>query len=512
MGLVAVVVAIVGALLATGMGPTIAGELRVQVCRVTGGDNCGGGGQEPSQAQGEPAGDEGDEGEDGGGGQRAASDGEGEGKSPEQLAYEKALKDLQDAQAAEKADRDKAIAAARELGKILAEELGITDAFDCITKGDMGACTETLVNVLTSLIGGAVGKLAAKYGAPWKWKKAVELVRKIRKHGGDLYDGLTGLVKNRKKVSEAQDRLDDAKKKWDPEKQKKPDDKPINCPVKHSFLPGTPVLLADGRRVAIETVRVGQRVVATDPVRGTTGPHTVTDVITTHDDEHFTRLGTTAGTVVATDTHPFWSVDLHRWVDAGDIRPGALLRTSAGTAVQVGAVERFTERLTTHDLTVAGVHTYYVAIGAGSSALVHNNDCVTKYKLKLKTRGANYGNPNQRAYQRRHAGDTEYQVEGGGEKVWADGFDSNTGDLIDAKFVDNPDRSPFIKDSKAPDFIRQKVDDEIDDEFRRYAAVIKDKNTPVSTLRIVTNDPRAVQYFQEKLRKYGIPGQVDVKP
>ncbi|MFJ8584899.1 hypothetical protein ACIRD2_09615 [Streptomyces sp. NPDC093595] len=137
MGLVAVVVAIVGALLATGMGPTLAGELRVQVCRVTGGENCGGGDRGPSQAQGEPAGDEGDEGGDGGG-QRPAADGEGEGKPPEQVAYEKALKDLQDAQAAEKADRDKAIAAARELGKILAEELGITDAFDCITRGTWG--------------------------------------------------------------------------------------------------------------------------------------------------------------------------------------------------------------------------------------------------------------------------------------------------------------------------------------------------------------------------------------
>ncbi|MFH0242564.1 hypothetical protein ACGRHY_09005 [Streptomyces sp. HK10] len=78
--------------------------------------------------------------------------------------------------------------------KILAEELGITDALDCITEGDGAACTETLINVLASLTGGAVGKPAAKYGAPWKWKKAVELVKKIKKHGGDLYDGLEGVI------------------------------------------------------------------------------------------------------------------------------------------------------------------------------------------------------------------------------------------------------------------------------------------------------------------------------
>ncbi|WP_158827628.1 Hint domain-containing protein [Streptomyces sp. NRRL S-118] len=367
-GLVAVVVAIVGALLATGVGPTIAGELRAQVCRVTGGDDCGGGGREPAQAQDEPE----PTGQDGAG-QQPASD--GEGKSPEQLAYEKALKDLQDAQAAEKADRDKAIAAARELGKILAEELGITDAVDCVTKGDMGACSETLINVLTSLIGGAVGKLAAKYGAPWKWKKAVELVRRIKKHGGDLYDGLTGLVKNRKKVSEAQDRLDDARKKWDPDKQKKPDDKPTTCPVSHSFPPGTRVLLAGGVGAPIESVRVGDQVLASDPDTGLTLPRTVTRTFTTYDDKHFTRLTTPAGTLTATDTHPFWLAGAGRWAEAGDIAAGDTLRLPGGAALEVTSVARFTERRTTHDLTVAGLHTYYAGLGGAAYALVHNNQC-----------------------------------------------------------------------------------------------------------------------------------------
>ncbi|WP_326652288.1 restriction endonuclease fold toxin-2 domain-containing protein [Streptomyces sp. NBC_01750] len=519
-GLVAVVVAIVGALLATGIGPTIAEGLSTQVCKITGGENCGGGGA--PQAQGDPddqggQDDPGGTGDSGGTGDPASDNGGDDGhKTQTQLDYDKALKELQDARTAEKSDQDKALEAAKELAKILAEELGITDALDCITKGDMGACTETLINVLLSVIGGAVGKLAAKYGAPWKWKKAVELVRKLKKHGGELYDGLKGLIKNRKRVGDAEKKLADARKKLDAEKKKPKDgDKPTACPVSHSFPPGTPVLLAGGRRIPIETVRVGDRVRATDPASGATVARQVTDTITTREDKAFTRLiaRTQSGPAVitATDTHPFWVVDLRRWVHAGEIRPGAFLRTSAGTAIQIGAVRSFVKRQTTHDLTVSGIHTYYVAVG-DSSALVHNNDCLTKYKLKLKTRPANYGNPRQRAYQRRHAGDTEYQAEGGGEKVWADGFDSNTGELIDAKFVDKPDRSPFIKDSKAPDFIREKVDAEINDEFRRYAAVLKDKGTPVNKLRIVTNDPRAVQYFQDKLRQYGIPGQVVVKP
>ncbi|MFJ8649887.1 polymorphic toxin-type HINT domain-containing protein [Streptomyces sp. NPDC093546] len=390
-GLVAVVVAIVGALLATGLGPTIAAELRTQVCRVTGGDNCGGNADTGQPEAQDPPGDD-DPGDDPGGGDpsgpKPATD--DNGKSPEQLAYEQALKELQDAQAAEKADRDKAVAAAKELAKILAEELGITDALDCITKGDMGACTETLINVLTSLIGGAVGKLAAKYGAPWKWKQAVELVRRLKKHGGDLYDGLTGLVKNRKKVADAQDKLDDAKKKWDPDKQKEPK-KPITCPVGHSFPPGTRVLVGGGLSVPIESVRVGEQVLATDPVTGLTTLRTVTRTFTTYDDKDFTRLTTATGTVTATDTHPFWLVGPGRWVDAGDIRPGAALRTPTGEVLPVTAVERYTQRRTTHDLTVAGSHTYYVAVGARGASLVHNNDCVDQALLdEMKEQGVKF--------------------------------------------------------------------------------------------------------------------------
>ncbi|HWU12360.1 MAG TPA: Hint domain-containing protein [Streptomyces sp.] len=372
LGLVLVVAAIVGALVATGIGAELSEKISAQVCRVTGGGDCGGGG-----GGGEPGVQAGDQSGDG----DQASDDDAP-KSQAQIDYDAALKELQDARAAEKSSSDQALEAAKELAKILAEELGITDALDCITKGDMGACTETLINVLLSLVGGAVGKLAAKYGAPWKWKKAAELIKKLKKHGGDLYDGLKGLVKNRKKVTDAEKKLADAQKKLDAEKKDppekdKPDNKPTACPARHSFVPGTPVLLADGRRIAIEKVDVGDKVLATDPYTGRTGVRKVEQAITTHDDKHFTRLTLRAGhgpaLVTATDTHPFWLVDQRRWVEAGDIEPGAELRTADGTALSVASVSRFTQRLTTHDLTVAGIHTYYV-VADRTGLLVHNND------------------------------------------------------------------------------------------------------------------------------------------
>lgn len=363
-GLVMVVAAVIGALVATGIGAELTEKISAQVCRIGGGGGCGdGGGGEPGAQAGDQPGD----------GDRASDD--GTPGSQAQIDYDAALKELQDAQKAERTSSDKAVEAAKELARILAEELGITDALDCITEGDMGACTETLINVLSSLVGGAVGKLAAKYGAPWKWKKAAELVKKLKKHGGDLYDGLKGLVKNRKKVTDAEKKLADAQKKLDAEKKDPPgNDKPTTCAVSHSFPPGTPVLVAGGRRLPIESLQAGDRVLATDPVSGVTGARRVTETFTTYDDKHFTQLSTPAGRVTATDTHPFWVTGRQGWADAGDIVTGERLRVPGGTSLLVTGVSRYTERQTTHDLTVDGIHTYYVGVGA-TSALVHNNDC-----------------------------------------------------------------------------------------------------------------------------------------
>jgi hypothetical protein len=76
--------------------------------------------------------------------------------------------------------------------------------------------------------------------------------------------------------------------------------------------------------------------------------------------------------VTATDGHPFWVADLSQWVDAGDLAVGAMLRTSAGTYVQVSAVHAYTQPQRVHNLTVEDLHTYYVMAG-NTPVLVHNN-------------------------------------------------------------------------------------------------------------------------------------------
>jgi hypothetical protein len=83
-----------------------------------------------------------------------------------------------------------------------------------------------------------------------------------------------------------------------------------------------------------------------------------------------------SGLVIATDHHPFWVAgDINAWTNAGDLKPGMWLRTSAGTYVQVTATKHWTtSQQRTHNLTIARLHTYYVMAGT-IPVLVHNASC-----------------------------------------------------------------------------------------------------------------------------------------
>jgi hypothetical protein len=97
-----------------------------------------------------------------------------------------AINRLYAAQQKKEALKRKLANAIGSLLKIAADELGITAGIDCFAKGDLGACGETALNVLASFAGGILGKLASKYGAPWKWAKAAKLVGAVGKLVGTV--------------------------------------------------------------------------------------------------------------------------------------------------------------------------------------------------------------------------------------------------------------------------------------------------------------------------------------
>jgi len=135
---------------------------------------------------------------------------------------------------------------------------------------------------------------------------------------------------------------------------------------------------------------------------------------------------------------------------------------------------------------------------------------VAEWASQFERRTTPSHSPNYQ-YQIKYAGTQEILVQGGGEKIWADGIRVEDGFLLECKFIVLPGRSPFIEDSQIPNFIRKKIVNRVAEEFFRYAAVINDPNTPINALEVIINEPSAAPFFQELLQRYKIPGRVFYK-
>ncbi|MFD0857228.1 RHS repeat-associated core domain-containing protein [Actinomadura adrarensis] len=198
-----------------------------------------------------------------------------------------------------------------------------------------------------------------------------------------------------KRIKGGQERLDNAKSS-------------LRACRTSSFVPGTTVLMADGNRKDIEDLKVGDKVIATDPKTGRTEAKPVLATIASKGEKKLVQItidasgpqplwttdgkpqagaelrtvpGAKGGVIVATDEHPFWVAgDINSWIKATDLEPGMWLRTSTGTYVQITHLKTSTKSdQHVHNLTIAGHHTYYVLAGE-VSALAHNSQCPTGLK------------------------------------------------------------------------------------------------------------------------------------
>ena len=151
-----------------------------------------------------------------------------------------------------------------------------------------------------------------------------------------------------------------------------------------------------------------------------------------------------------------------------------------------------------YNLEIEDNENYYVT---EEGVLVHNG-----YKDELKTRN-NVAQREAGAYQSKTCGDTEFLIEGNGEKVWADGINETTNHAQDAKYVGDVRKSPYVENSSAPEFLQIKIKDE----FERYSKVINADDNPLEGLEIFTNTEESSKYFQKLLDKFGINGKVIIK-
>jgi RHS repeat-associated protein len=157
----------------------------------------------------------------------------------------------------------------------------------------------------------------------------------------------------------------------------------------NSFVAGTKVLLANGKYKAIEAVKAGDKVLATDPETGKTGPEPVIasfggtsyknliKITVDTDGEH----GHKTGVIIATEHHKFWNPTTRTWVRADHLTDQATLRTASGEAVRVIATIRYPGNPVVHDLTITDLHTFYVEAG-DTPVLVHNSGPCSEAGLK----------------------------------------------------------------------------------------------------------------------------------
>jgi hypothetical protein len=141
------------------------------------------------------------------------------------------------------------------------------------------------------------------------------------------------------------------------------------------------VLLADGTHKPIEKLKLGDKVVATDPITGKTSIQPLVRTIIGYGVKDLVVLKLvvvgpdgrrSVSAVTATSNHPFYVPATGQWLDAGDLPIGARLAPlTSGRSVVVGGVRRYQAVARVYNLTVNGVHTYYVLAGA-TPVLVHN--------------------------------------------------------------------------------------------------------------------------------------------
>ncbi|TMQ98475.1 hypothetical protein ETD83_19025 [Actinomadura soli] len=113
-------------------------------------------------------------------------------------------------------------------------------------------------------------------------------------------------------------------------------------------------------------MRVGERVLSTDPVSGRTAPMPVIGLINGSGSKNLVGVGVAArgpgvlgagsgaGVLQTTGGHPFWVDRPGVWRDARDLGPGDRLRRPDGQYVTVTATHPWTAERKVYNLTVRG--------------------------------------------------------------------------------------------------------------------------------------------------------------
>ncbi|MFJ7988805.1 LamG-like jellyroll fold domain-containing protein [Streptomyces sp. NPDC096351] len=149
----------------------------------------------------------------------------------------------------------------------------------------------------------------------------------------------------------------------------------------HSFTGSTAVVLASGDVKPISEVKAGDKVLTSEPGKQDKETHEVTKVhVTNHDRDYVTVTVRTADgeqKLQTTALHQIYDASTNTWTRAMDLKSGDRLQTADGSSAIVVNTRMYADTAVTFDLTVDGLHTYFVVAG-DAALLVHN--CNAKAK------------------------------------------------------------------------------------------------------------------------------------
>jgi RHS repeat-associated protein len=137
--------------------------------------------------------------------------------------------------------------------------------------------------------------------------------------------------------------------------------------ARHSFDGDTLITLADGTQLPIDSLGVGDQVLAWDEASSRTGVYPIT-AVWAHDDQVTGFVVIDGEAIATTPGHPFYTLE-RDWVEAADLRLGEHVpsATSGWGLVEHLGWLRGPDRM--YDLTVADAHTFFIGEGGW---LVHN--------------------------------------------------------------------------------------------------------------------------------------------
>ncbi|BAC67909.1 RHS repeat-associated core domain-containing protein [Streptomyces avermitilis] len=159
-----------------------------------------------------------------------------------------------------------------------------------------------------------------------------------------------------------------------------------------SFKPTTRVLMKDGKTKPLGKIKPGDLVEAADP---TSGHHRevreVTAVHLNHDDDlvdlSIRGLDGRIQTLHTTARHRIWDDTAQVWEQAGRLITGHKVNTSGNQHATITSVLAQRGAADMYDLTVEGLHTYYVLAGE-TPVLVHNGSCWSSTNRKTSVKNA----------------------------------------------------------------------------------------------------------------------------